>query len=530
MKKKLLTITLAVVMFIGIVACNQSIPENWQNDDNSEQDNPYATYETRDFVVPDTTPAATTPPEPLEFMNEQAEELYDIIMANKHVWERREMVSGTLIDLDFCGTPEFILTHNGYQDSMSVFKIDGETMREIKTFEHLYYSEEAFIETRSIIPYTDQSWLIPYLYDGDYRLSAFDFTSDEIKETVMFNSIIHPNYGFELENYYGYPFLYAEFYINGELYEASPEKTKQFYDELYEHLVEGEKQAAESEIYDDMGWYLPWGCAGYYPNATQTEWEELKSDFMNTLLAVEPAYNLFPNFGELFVWIFNDEFSWNNPKNISPSLNELVNAYYSGDDDYFKTYDLFYDNGGAACKPVIYLYPEDVTDIKVLISFPNGGHFTATYPDYGNGWNVTAYPDGTLINHADGHEYSYLYWAGKGYPMWEFNEGFVVKGKDTAKFLQEKLSYLGMIPKEYNEFIVYWLPLMQNNEYNLITFQTDLYEESALMLVSPTPDSMLRVFMAYKPLDNYIDIPEQELEPFERHGFAVIEWGGTTVN
>lgn len=105
----------------------------------------------------------------------------------------------------------------------------------------------------------------------------------------------------------------------------------------------------------------------------------------------------------------------------------------------------------------------------------------------------------------------------------------MVKGIDTAAFLRDKLDYLGLIPNEYNEFIVYWLPLMQNNLYNFISFQTTVYEENARLSVSPTPDSILRVFMAYIPLDNFIEGPEQTLEPFERIGFSVIEWGGTCV-
>jgi hypothetical protein len=36
--------------------------------------------------------------------------------------------------------------------------------------------------------------------------------------------------------------------------------------------------------------------------------------------------------------------------------------------------------------------------------------------------------------------------------------------------------------------------------------------------------------MAYRPLDETITIEEQKLEPFNRQGFTVIEWGGTVVN
>jgi hypothetical protein len=105
----------------------------------------------------------------------------------------------------------------------------------------------------------------------------------------------------------------------------------------------------------------------------------------------------------------------------------------------------------------------------------------------------------------------------------------VVKGSDTVPFLQEKLAQIGLTPREYNEMIVYYLPLMQNNAYNLISFQTTVYEENAVMHISPEPDSVLRVFMAYVPLEKppATPIPEQKLKPFERKGFTVVEWGGT---
>ena len=46
---------------------------------------------------------------------------------------------------------------------------------------------------------------------------------------------------------------------------------------------------------------------------------------------------------------------------------------------------------------------------------------------------------------------------------------------------------------------------------------------------SPEPDTMLRVFMAWKPLHRSIEIPKQALKPTEREGFTVVEWGGCQV-
>ncbi|MDR1020119.1 MAG: hypothetical protein LBL73_05115 [Synergistaceae bacterium] len=179
----------------------------------------------------------------------------------------------------------------------------------------------------------------------------------------------------------------------------------------------------------------------------------------------------------------------------------------------------------GSCKPVIYLYPESPVDVTVRLDY--NGTLEHTYPKYDDGWRVTAYPDGTLINHDDGLEYSYLFWDGKTKVKYDFSSGFVVRGADTAVFLREKLAHIGLTPREYNEFIVYWLPLMEKNRYNLISFQGTAYTDNAVLSIDPEPDSALRVFMAFRPLMAPIDVPPQELTPFERKGFTVVEWGGS---
>ena len=186
-----------------------------------------------------------------------------------------------------------------------------------------------------------------------------------------------------------------------------------------------------------------------------------------------------------------------------------------------------YMGGDCAAKPVIYLYPSETTQVEVTLEYD--GVLTCTYPSYESGWKVVAQPDGTLMNLVDGQTYSYLFWEGFDSIEYDFSSGFVVAGEDTMEFLKEKLSYLGLTPKEYNEMIVYWLPKMQENAYNLIAFQQEAYTEHARLTVTPQPDCVLRVFMTYIPLDEAIEVPEQELEPFVRSGFTVVEWGGSEI-
>jgi hypothetical protein len=178
-------------------------------------------------------------------------------------------------------------------------------------------------------------------------------------------------------------------------------------------------------------------------------------------------------------------------------------------------------------KPAIYLYPLESMAVRVTLKY--AGQLTCTYPEYRDGWQVIAHPDGTLINQADGREYSYLYWEGIAGETYDFSRGFVVRGQDTRQFLQEKLAYLGLTPREYNEFIVYWLPQMQNNPYNLIAFQGEAYTRLAGLEITPAPDSLLRIFMAYRPLQQPISIEDQVLSPGIRKGFTVVEWGGSCV-
>lgn len=98
---------------------------------------------------------------------------------------------------------------------------------------------------------------------------------------------------------------------------------------------------------------------------------------------------------------------------------------------------------------------------------------------------------------------------------------------EAEQFFVEKLSYMGLTPREYNDFIVYWLPEIKQNDYNLITFSTEQYEELAPLVISPSPDRILRVHMVYKKLNQPIKIKPQTLKPFERKGFTVVEWGGS---
>ena len=186
----------------------------------------------------------------------------------------------------------------------------------------------------------------------------------------------------------------------------------------------------------------------------------------------------------------------------------------------------FYSFGGSTGmdKPLIYIYPTHDMNVKVKLGYSE--KLTTTYPQYNDGWNVYAKTDGTLTD-SNGKVYYGLYWEGIKKNKIEFNDGFVVSKEDLIPFLEEKLNILGLNSKESNEFIIYWLPRLQKNQYNLIRFATREEIEKEMPLdINPAPETLIRVFMEFKGLDKKITIKEQKLDKVERNGYTVVDWGG----
>jgi hypothetical protein len=183
----------------------------------------------------------------------------------------------------------------------------------------------------------------------------------------------------------------------------------------------------------------------------------------------------------------------------------------------------------AECgKPVIYLYPEKTSEVSVKVGIDE---FTATVPDYGQGWKVVAQPNGELTNLADGKKYEYLFWEGKSDRKLGLSGGSVVAKADLEKFLGDSLPKLGLNEKEAADFREFWLPKMTATAepYVLVSFVgTHDFNKIAPLDINPKPDTVIRVFMYYQPLASKISLPAQQLTSPARNGFTVIEWGGTS--
>ena len=206
---------------------------------------------------------------------------------------------------------------------------------------------------------------------------------------------------------------------------------------------------------------------------------------------------------------------------------DIHDLYYTVDE-----YDWVKENMDFICaeKPVIYLYPEEKTDVTVTLGNPE--YITHSYPKYDSPWHVTALPDGTLTDMKTGRElYSLYYENASPVPLSATEEGFVVRGENAAAFLEEKLAVLGLSEKEAEEFIIYWLPRLEMNEWNYIRFASKAEIDAEMPLeIAPEPDSVIRVLMLWKALDAPIAVREQTIDTPARTGFTAVEWGGAEIH
>ena len=183
-------------------------------------------------------------------------------------------------------------------------------------------------------------------------------------------------------------------------------------------------------------------------------------------------------------------------------------------------------------KPVIYLYPKVKTEIDLKLNFK--GELLTTFPKYDKNWEVVAEPNGQIFDKKTNRYYNSLFWDGTmDFPEehYKYDDGFVVPKEKLTEFFIEKLEYIGLNNQETNDFIQYWLPILERNKYNFIHFLiNEECNEIATLNVNPKPETMIRIYMEFYGLENYTRINEQKLSKTERKGFTLVEWGGSDVS
>ena len=183
----------------------------------------------------------------------------------------------------------------------------------------------------------------------------------------------------------------------------------------------------------------------------------------------------------------------------------------------------------AECaKPVIYLYPTEDTVVNVRVE----ANISDSKPVYKtDGWTVTAGQSGKLK--ADGIVYDYLFWDGQGhgeYPDLR-DRGVAVKQANIETTLMKNLMALGLNDRETADFLEFWLPKMPVTPYVRLTWLgTAEMDRLAPLIVSPVPDTKIRIFLEFEGLARPKYLKPQKLTAVKRVGFTLVEWGGLLIS
>ena len=106
----------------------------------------------------------------------------------------------------------------------------------------------------------------------------------------------------------------------------------------------------------------------------------------------------------------------------------ILGKIFEDDCEENRDYNNIMDNPSfyqTDAKPIIYLYPTEETEVNVKLG--NSEKITCSYPEYIDGWDVIAKPNGTLTYTETGRELYSLYWEGKDSNVnVNTEEGFVV--------------------------------------------------------------------------------------------------------
>jgi hypothetical protein len=190
-------------------------------------------------------------------------------------------------------------------------------------------------------------------------------------------------------------------------------------------------------------------------------------------------------------------------------------------------------------KPVIYVYNSNPIDFTIQLN-PTGELFF-TYPELpkNNTWEMKISEKGQLFDQK-GNEYPYLFWEAmqnKNPDLIRKNqllEGEIVEKNHVISFLDSTLSSMNFNSKEKADFITYWGPRLIQHNYNFIRFvvQEDA-NQFAHYEINPKPSSFNRFYILFTGFEEFpaeLKSFTQNLKPFFRSGFDILEWGGMELD
>src|SRR5579872_7450300 len=152
-------------------------------------------------------------------------------------------------------------------------------------------------------------------------------------------------------------------------------------------------------------------------------------------------------------------------------------------------------------KPVIYLYPQKQTFVNVAVQ--TTGSVVVSNPTYPQGgWkNVLANPDGSL--QYQNKQYSELFYETSVTDFQKPTTGITIPTTELSLQLNDILDQLGLIGKEKEEFLTYWIPRLQAlRSPDMVLARRSPRSKASIGAVdiSPKPDTMIDFIAYFKPV------------------------------
>ena len=111
--------------------------------------------------------------------------------------------------------------------------------------------------------------------------------------------------------------------------------------------------------------------------------------------------------------------------------------------------------------------------------------------------------------------------------IYVYRQGWIVAKGDLEGWFSANLPLLRLNEKEKAQFMEYWLErLSESAYYELKLLSSEFLAEHATLIITPQPDTLIRVIFTFKPLDELKAMEAPVIETPEREGFVVLEWGG----
>lgn len=185
-------------------------------------------------------------------------------------------------------------------------------------------------------------------------------------------------------------------------------------------------------------------------------------------------------------------------------------------------------DGTNVYKPNIYIYSQEEREVSVIFEEPQ--LLTATIPEYGDGWQVTADKDGRLTD-MSGTDYGYLFYESMTEAsIFELDAGWRIPADARKACFEEILGELGFNEQETADFTEFWTNKLEESEdYIMYPQGTGLVDLAMPVSIEEEPDSLeRRWFVFVKDDGRQVKAPTgYELSRGgEGCSYYVIEWGG----